>query len=72
MASKNQEPETAENEAMQLLGIEELKDKRKTPSSIFSGMCAAYGWKPGKVVTEEEYDAAVAAFSGSPIGKKVN
>jgi hypothetical protein len=71
MASKNQQPETVDTIAPKLFSIEELKDKKKTPAPIFSGMCAALGWKPGKMATEEDYDAAVGKFSGSPIGKKV-
>jgi hypothetical protein len=67
--SKNQS-ETADT-TEQFFSIEELRLKRKTPSSIFSGICAAFGWKVGKMVTEKEYDKAVTSFSDNPIGKKV-
>lgn len=72
MATKNQQPETAEKTTTQFLSIEELRDKKKMSSSDFSGICAAYGWRPGKMVTEEEFDIAIKKFSNSPIGKKVN
>ena len=51
--------------------IEELRDKKHTPASIFSGVRAAFGWRAGKMVTEERYDDAVQKFSGAPIGRKV-
>ncbi|PYG86735.1 hypothetical protein LY28_02761 [Ruminiclostridium sufflavum DSM 19573] len=57
--------------APQVVSIEELQQKKKTPAPTFSGVCAAMGWKAGKMVTENEFDAAVRKFSGSPIGKKV-
>lgn len=71
MASKNQQPETVDKAAPQFFSIEELQNKKKTPSSTFSGVCAACGWRPGKMITEEEFDTAVEKFSNSPIGKKV-
>lgn len=71
MANKNQEPGTAGNTVPQLFSIEELQKKKKTPSSTFGGICAACGWKPGKMITQADYDSAVEKFSRSPIGKKV-
>ena len=71
MAIKNQQSETTDSTAPQLFTIEELQKKKKTPSPIFGGVCAALEWKPGKMITEEDFDAAVEKFSGSPIGKKV-
>lgn len=51
--------------------IEQLRDQRGTPAPIFCGMCAAYGWRTGRMVTEAEYDEAVKKFSTTPIGRKV-
>ena len=51
--------------------IEELRVRKNTPAPVFSGVCAAYGWRPGKMVTEESYDEAVTTFSKAPIGRKV-
>ena len=73
--AKAQGPEAmqpkANNETAELQWIEELREKHKTPASIYSGVCAAKDWRPGKEVTEAEYREAVAAFSGAPMGKKV-
>lgn len=63
--------EKTENTTKKFYNIEELKGLKRTDSSIFSGVCAAYGWKPGKQVTEVEYNAAIEGFSKSPIGRKV-
>lgn len=69
MAAK--EKELGNQEAAVYLLIEELKVKKKTSQSVFDGTCSANGWKPGKAVTEQEYDLAVAKFlSGGTGGKK--
>lgn len=52
------------------VGISKLKATRNTPESIFRGVCAAEGWRPGKSVSEAEYDAAVQAFLKRPVGRK--
>lgn len=70
MADKEKQ-ETNKNAAPQFYSIEELQKKKKTHCSTFGGICAALEWKPGKMVTEEEYDAAVEKFSCTPIGRKV-
>lgn len=69
MATKNPELLTQEPGTPQIFGIDELKGRRKTPAAVFAGVCLSQGWRAGKMVTEREYDAAVAAFAGSPIGK---
>jgi len=61
-------PETAEASG-ELFTIEELKERKKTGAPLYAGTCTANGWQSGKMVTEDEYDAAVVTFSGSPIGK---
>lgn len=55
----------------ELYDIEELRAKRKTSDSVFRGVAAAENWRPGKRVTEGDYDAAVQRFLGAPIGKGV-
>ena len=70
--SENKKNGTTENQLPDsLYPTEELRDKKKTPQSIYIGVCVAYGWKQGKMVTEAEYDEAIKKFSDSPIGKKV-
>lgn len=49
--------------------ISKLKETKKTPESIFRGICAAEGWRPGKSVSATEYDAAVQIFLKRPVGK---
>ena len=72
--AKTPEPEavqqTATKSGPELFKIEELKAKRKTPSSIFSGTCTAKNWGPGKAVLEAEYDTAVKEFSSAPMGRR--
>lgn len=69
MATKNSGPDMPESGHPRLFGIDALKELRKTPAAVFAGMCLSQGWRAGKMVTEREYDTAVAAFAGSPIGK---
>lgn len=69
---KEKETEINVPEALKTMyAIEELQQKSSTANSIFKGACVAYGWKPGKMVTEDEYVAAINKFSSTPIGKKV-
>ena len=51
----------------ELLDIAELRKKYHTSRAVFSGVCAVQGWKPGKLVAEADYFAAVAAFNGAPL-----
>lgn len=67
---KNQQPGAEATE--QFFRVEELQAKKKTPAAILSGTCTAFGWKPGKMVSEKEYDDAIGKFSKGLIGKKVN
>lgn len=55
-----------------LFSIEELQIKHGTTDPVYKGICISYGWKPGRMVTEDEYSAACDKFSKSPIGKRVN
>ena len=73
--AKTQEPAAqgpAENTTRpELFRIEELRAKKRTSAPIYSGVCTAQNWGPGKVISEADYDAAVKAFSLAPMGKKV-
>jgi hypothetical protein len=63
---------TDADKAHGLFDIQELKQKLKTPDSIFQGVAAAEKWRPGKMVTEDEYKKVLDNFLKSPIkGKEV-
>ena len=47
--------------------IEDFKQKKGTPDAVFAGIKAANGWQTGKMVTEQEYDAAQKAFYDAPM-----
>lgn len=56
----------------ELLSIEELKEKYKTPDKVFNGIKAAENWRAGKAVTEADYQKALDGFMKAPMsGKKV-
>lgn len=60
----------ADANAAQYKTIGEMQALKGTPEAIFRGTCIAQGWRPGKMVTEKEYDAAVASFGSAPMGGK--
>lgn len=62
------QPEQAMTKAPELLDIGVHREKHKVGRAVFAGVCAARDWKPGKAVTEAEFLAAVASFTGAPIG----
>ena len=61
-------------EASALYDVGELRGKHKVGRAVFAGVCSAQEWKPGKVVTEEEFLQAVKKFENAPMrggsGKK--
>jgi hypothetical protein len=60
-----------ENNAPALEPIEVLSKRLATVPWVFAGVCEANGWGTGKVMTEEEYKAAVSAWLKMPMaGKK--
>ncbi len=75
MAVKNQSPAEVPDGTMQpeetkvpeLLEITELRAKHKISRAIFDGVCADKKWKPGKIISEAEFAAAVAEFTGAPM-----
>lgn len=58
MATNSKEPE--------LHNIEVLRTKNKVGWAVFAGVCAARGWKPGKMVSESEFREAVDKFTQGP------
>ncbi|WP_312938881.1 hypothetical protein [Oscillibacter sp.] len=61
MATKSQ------TDSSELLELEELRRKHGIKAPVFAGVCSANGWKPGKLLTGEEFLAAVSKFSGAPM-----
>jgi hypothetical protein len=47
--------------------IEDLQAICGTSAAAFEGVKAAQGWKPGKMVTAAEYQAAVEQFEKAPM-----
>lgn len=71
MAIKKEELGDAQESAVvEFHTIEELRDQFKTRLPLYTGMCAAYGWAPGKKVSAAEYLTAEAAFAGAPMDGK--
>ena len=76
MAMKNKAPEATtqtvapaavaeHGTSPELLTIETLRTRSRTPAAVFAGVCAARGWKPGRTMTGQEYAEAVAGFTGA-------
>lgn len=59
MATKTDSPE--------LLELEALRRNYGVSRAVFAGTCSANGWKPGKLLTGDEFLAAVGKFSGGPM-----
>ncbi len=69
MASKEKKPADASVgtiNTQELKPIDELRKKYKTGRAVFAGACAVNGWKPGKVMSDEDYIAGVAKFTQGP------
>lgn len=61
MATKSQ------TDSPELLELDELRRKHSIKGPVFAGVCSANGWKPGKMLTSEEFLAAVSKFNGAPM-----
>lgn len=48
--------------------LDELAGERGMPASMLAGMCRANGWAEGKQVTATEFEAAMTAYAGRPMG----
>lgn len=58
MATKTKQPE--------LLTIGELCKKHNIKQAVFAGACVASGWKPGRVMSDEEFLAGIERFTRGP------
>ena len=58
MATKTKQPE--------LLMIGELCKKHNINPAGFAGACVASGWKPGRVMSDEEFLAGIERFTRGP------
>lgn len=81
MAMKNKAPEATtqtvapaavaeHGTSPELLTIETLRTRSRTPAAVFAGVCAARGWKPGRTMTGQEYAEAVAGFTGAAMDSR--
>lgn len=50
----------------QLKPIEKLRAAYKTDRAVFAGACAVNGWKHGRMLTAEEYEAGIRRFVAGP------
>lgn len=69
MASKEAKSAAAKADTInteKLKPIEELRKKHKTGRAVFAGACTVNGWKPGKVMIDEDYIAGVEKFTKGP------
>ncbi len=51
-----------------LLTVEEHAKLMKVSGPIFAGVLQKAGWASGKKVTKTEFESAVKAFLGAPMG----
>lgn len=58
-----------DGQAAPLRTIEAWRQEKGTSRPLYAGTCIAFGWRPGKEVTEQEYDKAVASFGGAVMGR---
>lgn len=56
-------------QAAPLKTIEAWRQEKGTSRPLYVGTCIAFGWRPGKAVTEKEYEEAVAVFGGAVMGR---
>jgi hypothetical protein len=48
--------------------VEDLAAERGMPATALAGLRRATGWHPGKQVTAEQFEAAMTAYRGKPMG----
>lgn len=56
-----------DKKAPAIYDVGDLRSKHRVGRAMFAGVCSAQGWKPGKVVTEEEFLEAVKKFENAPM-----
>ncbi|HWP52233.1 MAG TPA: hypothetical protein VN626_11105 [Clostridia bacterium] len=52
----------------ELLSIEALQQKHKTPAAVMAGVKIQTGWRAGKYVTDTDYLAAINRFLTGKVG----
>lgn len=76
MANKSKEPESTPivagqpegaATASELHDVEMFRSKHNISWAVFAGVCAAQGWRPGKMVSEKAFLRAVEQFNGEPM-----
>ena len=75
MATKTNFPDGAAEmqppaQPLEMFPIEEHRARLGVGKPVFAGVCAANGWKPGRVMTEAEFRRAAEAFTGAPMNRK--
>ena len=60
MAAKQEN--TAQKDTGQLLPVEQLRERYHVAPSVFAGVCAETGWRPGRCVADKEFEEAVQGF----------
>ncbi len=51
-----------------LLSLEALQQKHKTPAAVLAGVKTQTGWRAGKSLTEADYLAAIKKFLTGKVG----
>lgn len=75
MATKTNFPDGAAEmqpsaQSLEMLPIEEHRARLGVGKPVFAGVCAANGWKPGRVMSEADFCLAVKTFTGAPMGTR--
>lgn len=64
MANSNQTAST--DIPAELCDVGTLRETCGTSWAVFAGVCAQTGWRPGKMISRADYEAAVKSFLGAP------
>lgn len=67
MANNNQAA-SAET-PIELCDVGALREECGTSWAVFAGVCAQAGWRPGKMLSRTDYEAAVKAFLSAPVNR---
>ncbi len=55
---------------LELLPIEQHRERLSIKIPVFIGVCALNGWKPGRVMSEAEFRRSVETFTSAPMNGK--
>jgi hypothetical protein len=64
------EPSAGAAEPTTFLAIEDHAKAWRVTAPVFAAVCQMRGWATGKKMEEAEFNAAVNAFLGAPVGGK--